>query len=64
MTGHLERDDWVPRGDVEVGGWPCKIPAVRQLIDDGGFEVPPGVTVLVGENGPGKSTLVEAFAAV
>jgi predicted ATPase len=37
---------------------------VRQLIDDGGFEVPPGVTMLIGENGSGKSTLVEAFAAV
>jgi predicted ATPase len=37
---------------------------VRQLIAEGGFEVPPGVTVLIGENGSGKSTLVEAFAAV
>jgi predicted ATPase len=64
VTRHLERVDWVPRGDVDLDGWPYTIPAVRQLIDDGGFEVPPGVTVLVGENGSGKSTLVEAFAAV
>ena len=61
---HLERVDWAPRRDVDLDEWPYRIPAVRQLISDGGFEVPPGVTVLVGENGSGKSTLVEAFAAV
>jgi predicted ATPase len=49
---------------VDLDEWPYAIPAVRQLIDEGGFEVPPGVTMLVGENGSGKSTLVEAFAAV
>jgi predicted ATPase len=37
---------------------------VRQLIDDGGLDIEPGITVLVGENGTGKSTLIEAFAAV
>jgi len=61
---HLERIVWAPRRHVELDGWPYRIPAVRQLIDSGGFDVPPGVTVLVGENGSGKSTLVEAFAAV
>lgn len=61
---HLERFDWVPRSDVDVTRWPYAIPAVAQLIADGGFDVPPGVTILVGENGSGKSTLVEAFAAV
>ena len=61
---HLERIDWVPRGSVDLESWPFRIPAVRQLVTDGGFEVPPGVTVLIGENGSGKSTLVEAFAAV
>jgi predicted ATPase len=40
------------------------MPAVAQLISDGGIEVAPGITFLVGENGSGKSTLVEAFAAV
>jgi len=49
---------------VDPTAWPYRIPAVAQLIDEGGFEVPPGVTVLIGENGSGKSTLVEAFAAV
>jgi predicted ATPase len=62
---HLERIDWVPRrGGVDLSAWPYTVPAVRQLVDEGGFEVPPGITFLVGENGSGKSTLVEAFATV
>ena len=44
--------------------WPYTIPAVAQLIRDGGIDVPAGVTILVGENGSGKSTLIEAFAAI
>lgn len=39
------------------------MPAVAQLVADGGLDVPAGVTFLVGENGSGKSTLVEAMAA-
>jgi predicted ATPase len=61
---HLERIEWKPRPGVRLDAWPFTIPAVAQLITEGGFEVPPGVTVLVGENGSGKSTLIEAFAAV
>jgi len=61
---HLERFDWAPRDGFDPDRWPFTVPAVRQLIADRGFEVPPGVTVLVGENGSGKSTLIEAFAAV
>jgi predicted ATPase len=64
LPRHLERIVWAPRREVDLDVWPYRIPAVRQLIDEGGFEVPPGVTILVGENGSGKSTLVEAFAAV
>jgi predicted ATPase len=60
---HLERYDWAPRSGIDPHAWPYSLPAVRQLIAEGGFEVPAGVTVLVGENGSGKSTLVEAFAA-
>ena len=41
--------------------WPHTIPAVRQLLIDG-LDLDPGVTFLVGENGTGKSTLVEAIA--
>lgn len=61
---HLERIAWAPRDGVDPDAWPFTIPAVAQLIRDGGFEVPPGVTILVGENGSGKSTLIEAFARV
>jgi len=62
---HLERYDWVPRRGFEENQdrWPFNIPAVAHLIADDGFEVPPGITFLVGENGSGKSTLIEAFAA-
>lgn len=61
---HVERFSWAPRGRApDLGAWPYAIPAVAQLIDAGGWEVPAGVTFLVGENGSGKSTLVEAFAA-
>ncbi|HEU4512917.1 MAG TPA: AAA family ATPase [Nocardioidaceae bacterium] len=41
--------------------WPATIPAVAQLLDEG-LELPEGVTLLVGENGTGKSTIVEAVA--
>lgn len=48
--------------DVTVGGhWPHTVPAVAQLLRDG-LDLRPGVTFLVGENGTGKSTLVEAIA--
>lgn len=63
LPRHLERIAWAPRREVDLDEWPYHIPAVRQLIDEGGFEVPHGVTVLIGENGSGKSTLIEAFAA-
>ena len=41
--------------------WPATIPAVETLLRDG-LELPAGVTLLVGENGSGKSTIVEAVA--
>lgn len=40
--------------------WPATLPPVRQLLTDG-LELGP-VTVLTGDNGTGKSTLVEAIA--
>ncbi|MBX3206684.1 MAG: AAA family ATPase [Labilithrix sp.] len=62
---HLEYLAWTPnpRRPPKLGEWPFTIPAVRQIIDEGGLDVPSGVTFLVGENGSGKSTLVEAMAA-
>ena len=43
------------------GEWPMDVPAVAQLVRDG-LDLDPGVTFLVGENGSGKSTIVEAVA--
>jgi len=45
----------------DADAWPANIPAVRQLLDEG-LDLPAGVTMLVGENGAGKSTIVEAVA--
>ena len=42
-------------------GWPLSVPAVAQIRRKG-FELPAGLTVLVGENGSGKSTVLEALA--
>jgi predicted ATPase len=58
----FERVDWRPGERYVPGQWPFTLPVVQQLIDNGGFDVPAGVTILVGENGSGKSTLVEALA--
>lgn len=68
MTGDLfderpvRRVQRHPRADYDPTGWPYTVPAVAQLLRDG-LELPPGVTFLVGENGAGKSTVVEAVAA-
>jgi predicted ATPase len=54
---------WVdPERALPTGQWPMTIPAVAQLADDG-LELSPFVTFLVGENGSGKSTIVEAVAS-
>ncbi|WP_245580302.1 AAA family ATPase [Arthrobacter castelli] len=47
---------------VEPDTWPANIPAVAETLRSG-LELDDGVTFLVGENGTGKSTLVEAVAA-
>jgi predicted ATPase len=46
---------------VDESVWPASVPAVAQLLREG-LEVPAGLTVLVGENGSGKSTVVESLA--
>lgn len=49
------------KSGVSVGAWPFFLPPVRQLIQNGlDFSNP--ITFLVGENGIGKSTIVEAIA--
>ena len=63
---HLRRVAWAPSEQYppDLAAWPFAVPAVAQIIADGGLDVPGGVTFLVGENGSGKSTLVEAMAAI
>ena len=46
--------------DCREDGYPFSIPAIRGL--EGGMELHPKVTYLVGENGMGKSTLLEGLA--
>lgn len=46
---------------VDRTQWPASIPAVAQVLAEG-LDLSPGVTFLVGENGSGKSTIVEAVA--
>ncbi|GEL17832.1 AAA family ATPase [Pseudonocardia asaccharolytica] len=47
---------------ADTGRYPFTLPVVRALAKAGGLGLDPGVTFLVGENGTGKSTLVEALA--
>ena len=46
---------------VDESAWPASVPAMAQVLRQG-LELPAGLTVLVGENGSGKSTVVETLA--
>ncbi|MEV8215265.1 AAA family ATPase [Leifsonia sp. NPDC077715] len=50
-----------PDAVIDRAAWPATVPAVAQLLRDG-LELPRGVTFLVGENGSGKSTVIEGIA--
>lgn len=50
-----------PGAAVDTSRWPATVPAVEQLLCEG-LELSPGLTVLVGENGAGKSSVVEILA--
>jgi predicted ATPase len=58
LVRRVERD---PAAEWDAEAWWARIPAVRMLLDTG-LDLPAGVTFLVGENGSGKSTVVEALA--
>jgi predicted ATPase len=49
------------RGKFDAGSWPASVPAAGRLLREG-LELTPGITFLVGENGSGKSTVVEMMA--
>jgi predicted ATPase len=55
------RVDLSPDAALDPGQWPMTIPAVAQLAREG-MDLAKGVTFLVGENGSGRSTIVEAVA--
>ncbi len=43
---------------ADESAWPGSVPALAHVLREG-LELPAGLTVLVGENGSGKSTVVE-----
>ena len=49
-------------GDIPGNSYIARLPVVRSIMDSGGLDLSRPVTILVGENGVGKSTLVEAIA--
>jgi predicted ATPase len=51
-----------PDAPPPAASWPATVPAVAHILRDG-LELGPGATVLVGENGSGKSTVLEVLAA-
>ncbi|MGZ4638452.1 MAG: AAA family ATPase [Actinomycetes bacterium] len=57
----MRRIERRPDAQLDPAAWPYTLAPVRQLVEDG-LDLPPGVTFLVGENGSGKSTIVEAVA--
>lgn len=58
--GFLQHARLAPNADT--GRYPYTLPVVVELGRRGGLRLAPGVTFLVGDNGTGKSTLVEGLA--
>jgi len=56
---YLLRASFHPDADIDFDSYPFNIPAVRELET---IEFHPDVTFFVGENGAGKSTVLEAIA--
>ena len=49
-------------GELPKGSYLCRLPAVLHLKKTGGLDFSRPATIFVGENGTGKSTLLEALA--
>jgi predicted ATPase len=56
----VRRVERSPDSGLDLAAWPATLPSVSALLSDG-LDLSP-LTVLVGENGSGKSTIVEALA--
>jgi predicted ATPase len=56
---YLQRAAFKPDAVLDFDAWPLTIPAVREIER---IEFHPDVTFFVGENGSGKSTILEALA--
>ena len=56
---YLQRVSFKPNAVLNFESYPLNIPAVREIES---IEFHPDVTFLVGENGSGKSTVLEAIA--
>jgi predicted ATPase len=50
-----------PACEIDTSAWPATVPAVAQVLRDD-LVLAQGLTVLVGKNGSGKSTVVEMLA--
>lgn len=55
-------DDILYHGELDENSYLCKLPAVNYLIQNKKLHLDSNVTFFVGENGTGKSTLLEAIA--
>src|SRR3954471_22797082 len=56
---YLQRVSFKPDAELNFEAYPLAIPAVREIES---IEFHPDVTFFVGENGSGKSTVLEAIA--
>jgi predicted ATPase len=57
----VRRAEEDPSHPADRATWWAQIPAVAAVLRDG-LDLPAGITFLVGENGSGKSTIIEALA--